>query len=361
MQYHIILTKECNLKCNYCGGGSDSPPKEIQYSLEDLRKFISQDERPVIEFYGGEPLLRIGTMKKIMDSFNARFFIQTNGILLNELESQYLKKFNSILVSIDGTKNVTDTRRGKWVYDRIIQNIRLVRQKGYSGDLVARMTVAQGTDIYENVLHLLDLDPGFDHVHWQLDFEMFWEAWEHTVPGLPEWIDSYNSGISCLVEWWISEMERTGHVPGIVPFTCIMNSLLNDAPSRLRCGSGIDFFTIMPDGRISACPVSIDFDFSVIGSIFDDAPSSLINKARVDEPCTSCDIFGICGGRCLFVNRSQELLRENGLVLICSTVRHLVNELQMAVPQVRVLIDAGILDMADFEYPGFNNGCEIIP
>lgn len=362
MHYHVILTKECNLKCNYCGGGSDSPPKEIQYSIEDLKKFFSYDEKPVIEFYGGEPLLRIETMKKIMDSFPAGFVIQTNGILLDKLESKYLEKFHSILVSIDGTKDVTDRKRGKWVYERIIQNIRLIRQRGFSGDLVARMTVAQGTDIYENVLHLLDLkDPGFDHVHWQLDFEMFWEAWEHTVPGLPEWIDSYNSGISSLVKWWVSEMERTGHVPGIVPFTGVMNSLLKGTRSRLRCGSGIDFFTIMPDGRISACPVSIDFDFSVIGSIYDNVPSSLVDKSNVGEPCISCDIFGICGGRCLFVNRSQNLLRENGFSMICSTVRHLVKELQEAVPQIKGLVETGVLDLSDFAYPEFNNGCEIIP
>ena len=204
-----------------------------------------------------------------MDSLPARFVIQTNGLLLNKLKSHYLKKFHSILVSIDGTKDVTDRARGNGVYDRIMDNIKLIRQRGFAGDLVARMTVAQGTDIYENVMHLLTLKTGFDHVHWQLDFEMFWEAWEHTVPGLPEWIDSYNSGISSLIKWWISEMEQTGQVAGIVPFIGVMNSLLNGTDSHLRCGSGIDFFTIMPDGRISACPVSIDFDFSVIGSIYE--------------------------------------------------------------------------------------------
>jgi len=36
---------------------------------------------------------------------------------------------------------------------------------------VARMTVAQGTDIYGNVMHLLTIKDGFDHVHWQLDLK----------------------------------------------------------------------------------------------------------------------------------------------------------------------------------------------
>ncbi|MCX9085084.1 MAG: TIGR04084 family radical SAM/SPASM domain-containing protein [Candidatus Methanoperedens sp.] len=362
MHYHIILTKECNLKCNYCGGGSDTHPREIQYSLDDLKKFISQDKDPILEFYGGEPLLRIDAMKNIMDSItDVKFVIQTNGMNLHKLESKYLEKFSSILVSIDGTKDVTDKARGDGVYERTLQNIKIIRQKGFRGDIVARMTVAQGTDIRENVMHLINLEDCFDHVHWQLDFEMFWEAWEHTVAGLPEWIDSYNSGISSLVDWWISEMKRTGQVKGIVPFIGIMNSLLRGSPARLRCGSGIDFFTIMPDGRISACPVSIDFDFSVIGSIYEDAPSKLVERTNVGEPCTSCDVFSICGGRCLFVNRSRYLLREDGYTMICKTVKHLILEMQKAMPQVWELIDIGGLYLVGLDYPGFNNGCEIIP
>ncbi len=160
---------------------------------------------------------------------------------------------------------------------------------------------------------------------------------------------------------WVDEMSRSKRVQGIVPFIGLMNSLLSGEKSRLRCGSGVDFFTIMPDGRISACPVSVDFDFSMVGSMFDGAPESLCGKAVLGEPCTSCDILDVCGGRCLFVNRCQGMLRENGYSHICSTVRHLVKELRGVAPQVRALIEEGSLSRSDFEYPELNNGCEIVP
>ena len=359
MHYHIILTKECNLECTYCGGGSDTEPKEMQYSIPDLKQFISKDDDPVLEFYGGEPLLRINTMQQIMDEIPARYVVQTNGFFLDKIEQEYIQKFHSILVSIDGTKEVTDRNRSDGVYDRVLHNIKLIRERGFSGDLVARMTVPRGTDIYENVRHLLSLNkPGFDHVHWQLGFEMFWEDAE---PGLETWIDEYNSGISSLVKWWVSEMEQTGKVAGIVPFIAITDSLLEGNSARLRCGSGIDFFAIMPDGRISACPVSIDYEFSVIGSVFTDAPSELCNKACVKEPCTSCDIFTVCGGRCLFVNHAQDMLMENGYEMICKTVRHLVTELTSVLPEIKELVDSGVIDSSGFESPELNNGCEIIP
>jgi len=360
MHYHIILTKECNLRCNYCGGGSDTPPKEIQYSISDLKSFLSQDPEPVIEFYGGEPLLRIGTMEQIMDSIAGRFVLQTNGLFLDRIDPNYLSKFHSILVSIDGTSEVTDRERGRGVHDRLMNNLKIIRKRGFYGDLVARMTITEGTDIHENVKYLLDTGV-FDHVHWQLDFAMFWQGSENAELG--NWIAEYNSGISSLVRSWVDEMSRSGKVAGIVPFLGVMNSLLfSGKKSRLRCGSGIDFFSVMPDGRISACPVSIDFDFSVIGSIFKNTPDSLCDVATIGEPClSSCDVMDVCGGRCLFVNRSQEMLAENGLSLICTTVKHFVSEMRVALPQVQAFIENGIVKRSDFEYPELNNGCEIIP
>ena len=361
MHYFVILTKECNLFCSYCGGGSISPPKEVQYSIDDLRSFLSRDDDPVVEFYGGEPLLRIKKMEAIMDAVPpARFVLQTNGIFLDRIEPRYLERIHSILVSIDGTQAVTDRERGRRVYERVVRNAGLLRQRGFRGDLVARMTVEQGTDVHENVNHLLRTGL-FDHVHWQLSFSMFWDAGDQTAPGLEGWTARYNSGVSALVGEWVDEMRRSGRVLGIVPFLGVMSSLLTGQRSRLRCGSGIDFFSVMPDGRISACPVSIDYDFSIVGSIAESTPGSLRDSALVGEPCTSCDILDVCGGRCLFVNRSQWLLREGGFSCICSTVRHLVNELRAALPQVRALIEVGTVRGSDFRYPELNNGCEIIP
>jgi uncharacterized protein len=299
-------------------------------------------------------------MQRIMDGVPGRFVVQTNGLFLDRIEPEYLCRFHSILVSIDGTQEVTDRERGKRVYERVTRNAELIRQRGFGGDLIARMTVEQGTDIRENVNHLLGTGL-FDHVHWQLSFSMFWKGAECTDGELASWVANYNSGISSLIDEWVERMSTTGQVQGLVPFVALMGSMLSGRDSRLRCGSGIDFFTIVPDGRISACPVSIDYDFSMVGSVKERHPSSLRNSVLVGEPCLSCDIYQVCGGRCLFVNKAQDMLRENGFDLICSTVRHLVMELRSAQHQVQDLIDDGTLRLTDFHYPELNNGCEIIP
>lgn len=175
MQYHLILTERCNLVCKYCGGTRyiEGIPLDRNYDVDDLVTFFRKDPTPVIGFYGGEPLLALDFLYEVMDKINATFTLQTNGTFLDELNPSYLKRLDSILVSLDGGKTVTDYYRGLGTYDKLIENCRLIREKGFDGDLIARMAVSDKSDVFRDVMHLVNLEnPKFDHVHWQLD--VFW-------------------------------------------------------------------------------------------------------------------------------------------------------------------------------------------
>jgi len=83
MQYHVLTTERCNLRCRYCGGTRHLPgiPLDIEYKMEDLVAFIGKDQEAVIGFYGGEPLIALDRMKEIMDRVPAKAFtLQTNGV-----------------------------------------------------------------------------------------------------------------------------------------------------------------------------------------------------------------------------------------------------------------------------------------
>ncbi|MCF2138227.1 MAG: TIGR04084 family radical SAM/SPASM domain-containing protein [Candidatus Thorarchaeota archaeon] len=360
MNYHLVLTRKCNLNCEYCHGGEEAGSvTEIQYSFEELDRFLAKDDDPQIMMYGGEPTLRIPLMIEIMDRYpQARYMLQTNALLLSQIPEAYVKRFHSILVSIDGREHVTDGYRSKGVYRRVLENVRWLERIGYTGDVVARMAVSQHSDIYEEVRHLLDLrDPTFKHVHWQLN--VVWDA-EGNWTDFDGWVaNSYNPGISRLVREWVDKIEE-GVIEGIVPFMPLMYTLLTGKTSLLRCGSGIDTFAIHIDGSIGVCPISPDWEWSIVGDIRETDPKSLRNVMLVDEPCPSCEVYGICGGRCLFANK-ERLWGQEGFDKICDTVKYLIRELQNQVPRVRQLVERGIISVDDFDYPEFNNGCEIIP
>jgi putative peptide-modifying radical SAM enzyme len=354
------LTRRCNLNCVYCHGGEETgSDTEVQYKLDELETFLCKDPDPQLMFYGGEPTLRISLMTEMMDRFpDARLMLQTNGLLLNRIPVKYVHRIHSILVSIDGREFVTDGYRSEGVYKKVLENVRWLNQIGYDGDIVARMAVSEQTDIYEDVRHLLDSrDPAFKHVHWQLN--VVWDA-EGNWTDFDDWVEqSYKPGILRLVQEWVSNMNE-GVVEGIVPFLPLMHKLLTNQPARLWCGSGLDTFAIHVDGSIGICPISPDWAFSIVGNIWDTHPNELKDVMLVDDPCPSCDEFNICGGRCLFANK-QRLWGQAGFEKVCDAVKWLISSLRNAVPHVQEYIEKSILSLSDFEYPEYNNGCEIIP
>jgi putative peptide-modifying radical SAM enzyme len=360
VNYHLILTRRCNLNCSYCHGGEENGPNtEIQYSIEDLAAFLEKDTDVQLMFYGGEPTLKIPLISRLMERFpDARFMLQTNALLISRIPPEYARRFHSILVSIDGTESITDGYRSKGVYQRVLENVRWLRDNQFSGDIVARMAVSQETDIYRDVRHLLDLkDPSFNHVHWQIN--AIWDA-EGNWIDFDKWIlDKYNPGITRLVNDWVKRMDE-GVVEGIVPFLPVAYTLLTGKTSRLRCGSGIDTFAIHVDGNIGVCPISPDWEFTIVGNIFTTDPASLRDIMPVDEPCPSCADYGICGGRCLFANK-EKLWGQEGFEKMCKTVEHLISSIKDRIPAIQSLIDDGSISIDDFNYPEYNNGCEIIP
>ncbi len=365
MNYFLILTRACNLKCKYCGEDAafELPPIDVNYSIESLRNFLLQDDsETTIQFYGGEPLIRIPLLEKIMDELPGikHWSIQTNMINLHKLKPKYLTRLSSILASIDGREEMTDANRGEGVYSKVLENCKLARRNGFTGDLIARMAISEVADIYKEVTHLANLQsPGFNHIHWQLDSQWDddpkarWKDFDH-------WMNnSYNPGITQLVQWWLENMQE-GKIIGLVPFIPVMKSILDDSPSPLRCGAGLDSFAINPSGSISVCPISPEFDFSIVGDIKTSTPKSIRNSMKVAEPCPSCNIFGLCGGRCLFINQTK-LWGAEAFKKVCGTVEHMVSELKTIKDDVQLLIEKGIISKTEFDYPGFNNGCEIIP
>ncbi len=374
MNFYVTLSTNCNLRCKYCYGkscedfGSDfhglaidySIPSSVAYRADALRNFLERDSDPVLIFYGGEPLLKMTRLKEIMDTLpNARFVIQTNGLLLDRLEPEYLDKFESIFVSLDGDEALTDHYRGGGTYGKVANNLRKIRERGFAGEIVARMTVGEATEIDTQVIALISGDElPISSVHWQLD-ALFWQN-DYPKRQFSEWVmESYNPRLRRLVRKWVDHMINAGEVWRLYPFVGVTQSLLKGESSHLRCGAGWCVFNIQTDGNITPCPVMAGMKDFYLGNIRDASPRSLKNAIFVSEPCTSCEFFSICGGRCLYANATK-LWGNEGFDQVCGTVVNMTEALRSVVSEVKSLIEAGKVQQEHFEYPKYN-GCEIIP
>lgn len=374
MNFYVTLTTKCNLRCSYCYGkscedfGSDfrglsidySVPSSISYQTAELQSFLKHDSDPVVIFYGGEPLLRLDKIREIMDANPAaRFVVQTNGLLLDKLQPQYLRRFESVFVSLDGNEALTDSYRGRGTYSKVASNLRRIRDDGFDGEIVARMTVEEATEIDAQVLALINSSHlPVSSVHWQLD-ALFWQN-DYAKRPFAEWVaENYNPRLRRLVRTWVDHMNTQGEVWRLYPFVGIMESMLSGNPTHLRCGAGWCVFNIQTDGNITPCPVMAGMKDFYLGNINETTPKTLKDSAFVSEPCTSCQIFKICGGRCLYANVTK-LWGNEGFKHVCKTVVNMVDTLNEVKTEVESLIENGAIQRSDFVYPQYN-GCEVIP
>lgn len=374
MYFHLILTDNCNLCCSYCRAKAfdnleesegerslvidQNLPAELDFDLATLYDFLKKDPSPILTFYGGEPLLRRDLIERIVvEAPVKRFMIQTNGILLDRIAPEIVNRFVTILISLDGKKDLTDANRGTGVYDRVMKNIQKLRVRGYNGELIARMTVTENTDIVEAVHFLAsNTDYSFSSIHWQIDANF---SGDFSRRRFGDWaLNRYNPGIRTLVDDWVDHMETEREVLRWYPFLDPMEDLLYHKESRLRCGSGYANYSIMTDGNIGPCPVMVGMNQYYVGHISRSHPLEL-EPVLIRGECQDCRIRTFCGGRCLYSNITQPWSSAERR-LVCSTVENLYDALLAALPRVRKLLDMGIIKPQDFAHEKFN-GCEIIP
>lgn len=355
MLYILMTTGKCNLNCKYCGGSFPERlvPWSIKYDVSMLDKLIEADRKPVIAFYGGEPLLNTGFIINIMNRHDAKYVIQTNGMFYRRLPDEYWRRFDAVLLSIDGREEVTDYYRGKGVYKRVLEAAAHIRRAGFTGDLIARMTISTVSDVYLDVLHLLGVGI-FDHVHWQLDV-----VWSNRWHNFDDWSEkSYIPGIKKLAELWVEGLRR-GVLYGIAPFQGITKGLIKGGLQAPPCGAGIDSFTVTTDGRILACPIAVDSEWAHLADLPARA-NDLVGKVGIGEPCTSCEYFKYCGGRCLYAH-IERLWGDEGFRSVCRTVKTTVDVLRTHLNTIVKVIDEGIISQDDLLYPSYNNTVEIVP
>ena len=133
------ITSKCNLHCAGCYSRCnhatvDAEPVAQLTSDEWLRIFGEADDLGIsfILLAGGEPMLRRDVIEAAGKRQNILFPIFTNGTFIDD---KYLALFDQSrnlipIMSIEGNREVTDARRGKGVYDRLISNMDAFQKRG---------------------------------------------------------------------------------------------------------------------------------------------------------------------------------------------------------------------------------------
>jgi len=150
------ITSSCNLHCAGCYSRqnhacSDEAPVN-QLSGEDWNKIFEEADVLGISFIllaGGEPLLRYDVIEQATKHKNILFPIFTNGLFIADKYIDLFDKHRNLvpIISIEGDKNTTDSRRGEGVYDKVMESMKTIKDR----DLIFGVSVTVTTENMDEV------------------------------------------------------------------------------------------------------------------------------------------------------------------------------------------------------------------
>ena len=125
-------TSACNLKCKGCWASEYGHKSNL--SLDEMRKIVCESKALGTHFFmftGGEPLVRKNDILTLInENQDCIFLCYTNGTLVDDKFCEDLKKAGNMVLalSIEGTEETTDARRGDGVYGKVIDAMALLKK-----------------------------------------------------------------------------------------------------------------------------------------------------------------------------------------------------------------------------------------
>lgn len=326
---YMILSEQCNLACKYCFLGNNSEEKRSQFVLESMTKetankaiefFVRQqklsgldkfeDNKPVIIFYGGEPLVNYDVLVYIATKINELRDIEpclkhtelsmvTNGLLLNDERIFKLKELGvAIGISVDGFTEEANKNRvdlaDNIVFDKILKTLDRCKELGAN----ASLSVTLSEDTIKNKDDILDLVDNYG-VH-SFGFNIMMSSENFVLP------ESYNVAAAQFILDEFVELRKRGIYEDRImrKLKAFSEAQMYFSDCAATAGGQI---VVAPNGRVGICHGCLHDKKYFVADIWDDkfdatkdedyiewSQLTPINKAE----CQDCPALGICGGGC---------------------------------------------------------------
>ncbi len=281
------ITSSCNLHCAGCYSRAnhatvDCAPQKQLTGGQWLDIFTEARELGVsfILLAGGEPLLRRDVIEQAGKMQDVLFPILTNGTFIDEAYMTLFDRCRNLLpvMSIEGSRETTDARRGEGMYEKLVGNMDKLHRKG----LIYGCSVTVTTENLDEVLSdgfVRSLAEKGCKALFYVEFVPVTEEAAHLAPGDRE-REILSAGIDRL---------RAAY-PEVV-----FISFPGDEKSSGGCmAAGRGFFHINSHGGAEPCPFSPYSDINVAETSLMDAMRSRLFTALRDGGHLMEDHAGGC-------------------------------------------------------------------
>ncbi|SEH84070.1 Radical SAM superfamily enzyme, MoaA/NifB/PqqE/SkfB family [Ruminococcus flavefaciens] len=281
------ITSKCNLHCAGCYSRCnhatvDSEPVR-QLTDDEWQNVFDEAEELGISFIllaGGEPMLRRGVIEAAGKKQNILFPIFTNGTYLDEKYLELFDKCRNLIpvMSIEGSRELTDERRGAGIYDKLLANMDEIKKRG----LIFGASVTVTTRNYREVTSQAFLDSLADKGCKVVIFVEYVPVTEESRELAPTDTER---------EFMQSEIIRLRETRPEMVYI----SFPGDEKSSGGCvAAGRGFFHINSHGGAEPCPFSPYSDINVIESSLKGAMNSPLFRKLRDEGYLLEDHDGGC-------------------------------------------------------------------
>ena len=281
------ITSSCNLHCagcySRCNHATIDGEPVRQLSDEEWLRIFDEAEELGISFIllaGGEPLLRRDVIEAAGKKHDILFPIFTNGIFMDEQYFRLLDKRRNLIpiMSIEGEREITDARRGRGVYDRLIANMEELQKRGLIFGVSVTVTTENLKEVSSEEFLQTLAQRGCKAVIY-VEFVPVTDDAQHLAPGGAE------------REYLNVEIDRLRQQNSEMMFV----SFPGDEKSSGGClAAGRGFFHINSHGGAEPCPFSPYSDINVRDTSLRDALQSRLFLALQSGGLLQDDHAGGC-------------------------------------------------------------------
>ena len=315
----LHIAHDCNLRCGYCFAGTGDfghhrgmMSKEVaERAIEFIIENGGKRRQSEIDFFGGEPLMNMDTVKHAVAYARKReqetgkvfkLTLTTNGVLLTDEIIEYLNENNiSLVLSLDGRKEVHDNMRpfanGMGSYDKVLQNVsKAIRSRNDQNYYLRGTFTARNLDFAADVLSMADA--GFS----QLSVEPV-VAKEGDYAITEEHLPALFAEYEKLAEIYL-ERKLAGKGFDFFHFNMDINNGPCVAKRLSGCGAGHEYFAVTPEGDLYPCHQFVGREEFLLGNVFEGVKNQelpetfrqthVMNK----EECRECWARFYCSGGC---------------------------------------------------------------
>ncbi len=332
----INVAQICNMRCSYCAAGGDGTYgaktahldiEKVKAQLTMLLSRIPDGGKFAINMIGGEPLIYPKTIRALVDhariianhrDIKLRFEMTTNGTLVNQENAELLAEMNAfVTVSFDGAPEQNDKIRkmvsGKDSSPLVLKGIeQLVKVKDRLGALAVNAVFgAHNTDVVGSYTFLRQFP-------WDIIY-LGYAAGPEDETVSPKYAEG------------IREVGRIAFEAGgetelrkISQYEHLFRMLDGKQRIHNHCGAGKTLLQVDTAGKFYACNWFTNLKDEEVGQ---DLELNSIELAKYQPSlielnnCNSCWARHLCGGGCMFVNRTKTGSKHKKDLEFCNRTR----------------------------------------